>query len=193
MKKSSTVVGGAEASQGGDLLAGRPRKPCCPPVEAHTNVSTPPDGYSRSLGGRRVGATIPAMIPSAEEIERLGELFAVLANATRLRLLFALHPDVPTSRDSSQSPVTPWDDDGGSERDEWRRELCVCDLAAIANASQSMTSHQLHLLRRAGLVEFRRIGKHALYRLSDGPHAHLLLDALDHVAKSRVEPNEEIA
>ncbi len=47
-----------------------------------------------------------------------------------------------------------------------------------------MTSHQLHILRRARLVEFRRLGKHSLYRLSDGPHAHLLLDAFEHAQKA---------
>lgn len=50
----------------------------------------------------------------------------------------------------------------------------------------SMTIHQLHILRRARLVEFRRLGKHALYRLSDGPHAHLLLDVLGHARTATV-------
>lgn len=95
-------------------------------------------------------------------IEQIGALFAVLTNGTRLKLLFALHPRLQ------------------SDEVQTARELCVCDLAAMAGASMSLTSHQLHLLRRARLVEFRRCGKHALYRLSDGPHAHLLLDALEH-------------
>jgi DNA-binding transcriptional ArsR family regulator len=84
-------------------------------------------------------------------------LFALLANATRLRLLLSLYPA------PHESP-----------------EMCVCDLAAITEASQSMTSHQLRLLRESGLVESRRAGKMVLYRLADGPQGHMLFDALEH-------------
>lgn len=54
-------------------------------------------------------------------------------------------------------------------------------MAVVADASPSMMSHQLRLLREAGLVEYRRAGKLALYRLTDGPMGHLLRDAVEHV------------
>jgi DNA-binding transcriptional ArsR family regulator len=37
-----------------------------------------------------------------------------------------------------------------------QRELCVCDLETLLGVSQSMTSHHLGVLRRAGLLRQRR-------------------------------------
>jgi DNA-binding transcriptional ArsR family regulator len=37
-----------------------------------------------------------------------------------------------------------------------QRELCVCDLEGLLGISQSMTSHHLGVLRRAGLLLQRR-------------------------------------
>ena len=45
-------------------------------------------------------------------------------------------------------------------------EMCVCDLAALLNATPSAISHQLRLLRTAGLVEARREGKIVYYNLA---------------------------
>ena len=101
-----------------------------------------------------------AALPSNASITSLTELFGLLANETRLKLLLALY-----------------DRTNGA-----RPEFCVCDLAELAGASESMTSHQLRLLRDGGLVTFRRDGKFARYALTDGPQAHLLGDALDYTA-----------
>jgi DNA-binding transcriptional ArsR family regulator len=46
-------------------------------------------------------------------------------------------------------------------------ELCVCDLAWIAERSQNLVSHHLRALRVAGLVVSRRDGKLVMYSLSD--------------------------
>ncbi|MGH2782003.1 MAG: ArsR/SmtB family transcription factor [Gaiellaceae bacterium] len=46
-------------------------------------------------------------------------------------------------------------------------ELCVCDLAWIAERSQNLVSHHLRLLRSQGLVSSRRAGKMVMYALSD--------------------------
>jgi DNA-binding transcriptional ArsR family regulator len=46
-------------------------------------------------------------------------------------------------------------------------ELCVCDLAWIAERSQNLVSHHLRVLRREGLVSSRREGKMVMYALSD--------------------------
>jgi len=43
------------------------------------------------------------------------------------------------------------------------RDLCVCELMFVLKMSQSRLSHQLRILRDAGLVEDRRDGKWIIY------------------------------
>ena len=52
-------------------------------------------------------------------------------------------------------------------------ELCVCDLAWIAERSQNLVSHHARALRAAGLVESRRDGKIVLYALTEAGRALL--------------------
>jgi DNA-binding transcriptional ArsR family regulator len=54
-------------------------------------------------------------------------------------------------------------------------ELCVCDLAWIVERAQNLVSHHLRALRAAGLVDYRRDGKMALYSLTDQGRAFLEL------------------
>lgn len=105
---------------------------------------------------RAARATLPA--PAA--LGRMADVLGLLANPTRLRVLLALRPS----------------------RSVGSCELCVCDLAVIAGASKSMTSHQLRLLRTAGLVVPRRDGKLTYYRLAEGPVRSLLDEAVGFVA-----------
>lgn len=55
-------------------------------------------------------------------------------------------------------------------------ELCVCDLAWIAERSQNLVSHHLRALRAAALVESRREGKMVMYALTGAGRA--LLDSV---------------
>jgi len=43
------------------------------------------------------------------------------------------------------------------------QDLCVCELTFILKMSQSRVSHQLRILREAGLVEDKRDGKWMIY------------------------------
>jgi ArsR family transcriptional regulator, lead/cadmium/zinc/bismuth-responsive transcriptional repressor len=52
-------------------------------------------------------------------------------------------------------------------------ELCVCDLAWVAERSENLVSHHLRVLRGAGLVRSRRDGKMVLYALSPAGRALL--------------------
>ena len=88
-----------------------------------------------------------------EEITYLADTFQVLANPTRLRVVEALS----------------------------QRELCVCDLAAIAGVSQSAVSHHLRQLRQLRIVRYRKDGRMAYYRLDDEHIATLLGTGIDHV------------
>lgn len=117
-----------------------------------------------------IGAVKAAMaaLPAEELVARVADVLGLLSNATRLSILLALH----------------------SRRGERVPELCVCDLAVVARASKSMTSHQLRLLRTSGLVRQRRAGKLMYYRLADGPLSQLLDDVLSVAARRehRTEP-----
>jgi len=63
-------------------------------------------------------------------------------------------------------------------------ELCVCDLAWVAERAENLVSHHLRALRAAGLVESRRDGKMVLYSLSSRGRA-LLGHLLDEPAMVR--------
>jgi len=83
-----------------------------------------------------------------EATMELAERFKLLADPGRLRMIYAL-----------------------LEADE----LCVRDLAAAVESSESATSHQLRQLRLAGLVRTRRDGRTVYYRIADD-HVRILLD-----------------
>lgn len=109
---------------------------------------------TRTVDPDRV-ASVRATLPAADMVEELSEVFGLLADPNRLRLLAALL-------------------EGG--------ELCVCDLAATAGMAESATSHALRLLRAHRVVKVRRAGRVAYYSLTDA-HVRLLLDvALEHAA-----------
>ncbi len=84
---------------------------------------------------------------------RLAEIFKVLGDSTRIRLLALL-----TSN-----------------------EMCVCDIAAALGMGQSAISHQLRVLRTARLVKFRKEGKEAWYSLDDDHVVKLMSQGLEHV------------
>ncbi len=97
-------------------------------------------------------AAVRERMPSAADVADTADVFGLLADPNRLRLLVALL-------------------DG---------ELCVCDLAAVTGQSESAVSHALRLLRAHRIVAARRAGRMAYYRLED-PHVRMLLDlALAH-------------
>lgn len=85
---------------------------------------------------------------SGEEASQLSDLFRLLGDPTRARMLFALL-------------------EAG--------ELCVCDLSATVDVPETSASHALRLLRSAGVVRKRRSGRMVYYSLDDA-HVRLLLD-----------------
>lgn len=93
-----------------------------------------------------------AMLSDAEA-SGLAEIFGLLGDRTRVRILSALI--------------------GG--------ELCVCDISAVLGMSGSAVSHQLRLLRTAKLVRARKEGKNVYYALDDGHVRSLLEQGLEHV------------
>ncbi|MBQ5442786.1 MAG: winged helix-turn-helix transcriptional regulator [Oscillospiraceae bacterium] len=86
-------------------------------------------------------------MPDEEELYDLAELFKVFGDSTRIRILFAL----------------------------FQSDICVNDLAATLNMTQSAISHQLRILKQARLVKSRREGKSAVYYLADD-HVRTIID-----------------
>lgn len=85
------------------------------------------------------GAALRRARPDTRAAERAAGAYRALADPTRLSLALAL--------------------DGG-------RELCVCDLAWIAERPRALVSHHMRQLRHAGLVDARKEGKMTMYRLT---------------------------
>ena len=96
----------------------------------------------------------PERLPQPDRIDELAELFGLLSDPRRLRLIASLL-------------------DGG--------ERCVSDLAATARMSESAASHALRLLRAHRVVKVRRGGRMAHYSLCDSHVRTLLSVALEHV------------
>lgn len=100
---------------------------------------------------------VQAAFPAATDLEGAAEVFRLLGDPGRLRIVQALAAE----------------------------ELCVCDLATFVGASSSAVSHQLRLLKQARLVRNRREGKVVYYRLDDGHVTALVVTALDHARERR--------
>jgi ArsR family transcriptional regulator len=92
-------------------------------------------------------------LPVADDIVAISEIFKLLGDPSRMRILSALRV----------------------------KELCVGDLATLMEISQSGVSHQLRLLKQNRIVKTRRDGKMVYYTLDD-EHIDLIIDiALKHI------------
>ena len=86
-------------------------------------------------------------------IDGMCDFFKVMSDKTRLRILMELQ----------------------------HASLCVMHISERVGMSQSATSHQLAILRRADLVRVKRQGKSLVYSISD-EHVQLVLDmACSHI------------
>jgi ArsR family transcriptional regulator, lead/cadmium/zinc/bismuth-responsive transcriptional repressor len=88
--------------------------------------------------------------------ETMSNLLKMMSDPTRLKILHAL----------------------------FMHELCVCDMQACLNMSQSALSHQLSNLKLARLVTSRREGKNIYYSLNDD-HIKVLFNMVyEHVLET---------
>lgn len=93
-------------------------------------------GGSSGDTGKR--ATHDDRLLPTDVTKNLVEMFRLLADETRLQVLFLL---------------------------QQKRELNVRAICQLLQQSQPAVSHHLALLRMAGLIEMRRDGKHNFYRV----------------------------
>jgi len=61
------------------------------------------------------------------------------------------------------------------------REICVNHIAQVLGMSKSAVSHQLRLLRTAGLVKYIKVGKNSFYALDDTHVSDIIKIAVDHI------------
>ena len=78
-------------------------------------------------------------LPDEEKLYDLAELFKIFGDSTRIRILYVL----------------------------FEAEVCVCDLAAALNMTQSAVSHQLRILKDNHIIKSRRDGQNIVYSLAD--------------------------
>ena len=92
-------------------------------------------------------------LPDDELIADLSDMFKIFGDQTRVKILMALESG----------------------------ELCVCDIAAVMNMSQSAISHQLRVLKQSNIVKTRRQGKVVYYSISDDHVKEIFDIAIVHV------------
>jgi DNA-binding transcriptional ArsR family regulator len=97
-----------------------------------------------------------SQILPTDKAQQMAELFGVLADPNRLRLVSALA----------------------------NQELCVCDLAALTKMSESAVCHQLRLLKAMRLVSYRREGRNVYYSLADSHIINLYSSLAEHLDES---------
>ena len=92
-------------------------------------------------------------MPDEERMKELAEFYKVFGDATRIRLLYVL----------------------------LESEMCVCDLAAVLQMTQSAISHQLRVLKQMKLVKNRRDGKTVYYSLADDHIQNIISQGMEHI------------
>lgn len=83
--------------------------------------------------------TFAGQILKVQKAQQMAEFFSLLGDTNRLRILSVLAT----------------------------QELCVCDLAATLEMSESAVSHQLRTLKAMRLVSYEKRGRKVFYRLQD--------------------------
>jgi DNA-binding transcriptional ArsR family regulator len=94
---------------------------------------------------------------SPDDLYELSEVFGILSDVTRLKIVLALT----------------------------ETELCVCDMANYLGLTKAAVSHHLRLLRNLRLVKFRREGKMTYYTLDDHHITSLLKQATEHIEEKK--------
>lgn len=96
---------------------------------------------------------------SVEKNNRLALFFKVFGDETRLKIMNAL----------------------------MIHKMCVCDISALLQMSQSSISHQLKQLRQLNLVRTEKIGKVVYYSLSDNHIKSIYQKGLEHICEVKNE------
>lgn len=91
---------------------------------------------------------------SVDQINNMASIFQALGDPTRVRIIHTLI----------------------------KSEVCVCDLAAVLEMTQSAISHQLRYLKNLRLVKYRKVGRMVYYSIDDEHILTLFETCLEHVS-----------
>jgi ArsR family transcriptional regulator len=94
-------------------------------------------------------------IPANEILYELSSFFKTLGDETRVKILIALS----------------------------KSEMCVCDIAALFDMTDSAISHQLRILKQPRLVKFRKEGQIVYYSLDDEHVEQVFKQGLKHITE----------
>lgn len=96
---------------------------------------------------------VKGKIPEEKKLYYLAKLYKVFGDTTRIKILWAL-----------------------AESD-----MCVCDIAALLNMTQSAISHQLRILSQTRLIKKRKKGKVVYCSLNDAHIKQIIEIGLVHI------------
>lgn len=95
------------------------------------------------------------LMPVEEEVYELAELFKMLSDPTRVKILYSILED----------------------------EMSVGDITEVVGSTQSAVSHQLRVLKQARLVKYRKLGKSVIYSVSDEHVSTILSMGMEHISE----------
>lgn len=90
-------------------------------------------------------------LPKETELTNISNVFKALSDATRVKILYAL----------------------------LKYEVCVGEMVNILDLPQSHVSHQLKVLRKYGIVDFKKDKKMSFYHIKDNYIKELLIILLN--------------
>ena len=92
-------------------------------------------------------------MPDIESMQKVVSFYKVLADETRLKILYAIKV----------------------------QEMCAGDIAVLLNMTKSAVSHQLAVMRKMHQIKARREGKNVFYSLDDEHIVDILDEAMIHM------------
>ena len=117
----------------------------------HHHIHTEACDHFHNHGGNL--ADLMSSIPPEQQFFMAADIFSMLCDSTRLRILWLL----------------------------CHTEECVSDIAAAVGMSSPAVSHHLRNLKQSGLITSRREGKEVLYSLAKTKEASLVHNMIDDI------------
>ena len=98
---------------------------------------------------------IKQIMPPEDVTTRLGDFYKIFGDSTRIKILYVL----------------------------LQSEMCVCDISAVLDMTQSAISHQLKILKHSKLVKCKRVGKSMIYSLADSHVENIVNQGMKHICE----------